>query len=319
MKTAQLRDLNVSRVGLGAMTMAGTYTTEGGLDDSESIRTIHRALELGVTRGQDSRVRVHRGLVQPPPPALHPRLPLPSRVRTPPRRARRDAHLTRRSRHRRQRLSPFRDRPRCSNGSRSGRDERCSRDEQDSLASPTGSPGADSLIQTSTTQGKTCRPNRGRSIHNSLGGCRKRAKAATRTLLGPDTRASTKAGVGPVAVSDVLFATCTTGRLVGNPGVMSGRSADLLCRDCGSRRCACCQPQARQPASAPGSRSRGRAATLVNADLAPGPDETRVRADAERRLLQPRDDAEARRAEDLPSFGRGNGDTLNRRPELRGT
>ena len=39
-------------------------------------------------RGQSSRVRVHRGLVQPPPPALHPRLPLPSRVRTPPRRAR---------------------------------------------------------------------------------------------------------------------------------------------------------------------------------------------------------------------------------------
>jgi aryl-alcohol dehydrogenase-like predicted oxidoreductase len=31
------------------MTMAGTYTTGGGLDDAESIRTIHRALELGVT------------------------------------------------------------------------------------------------------------------------------------------------------------------------------------------------------------------------------------------------------------------------------
>ena len=49
MKTAQLRDLTVSRIGLGAMTMAGTYTSEGALDDSESIRTIHRALELGVT------------------------------------------------------------------------------------------------------------------------------------------------------------------------------------------------------------------------------------------------------------------------------
>ena len=39
----------VSRIGLGAMTMAGTYTSEGGLDDAESIRTIHRALDLGVT------------------------------------------------------------------------------------------------------------------------------------------------------------------------------------------------------------------------------------------------------------------------------
>src|SRR3954470_24140995 len=31
------------------MTMAGTYTSEGGLDDAESIGTIRRALELGVT------------------------------------------------------------------------------------------------------------------------------------------------------------------------------------------------------------------------------------------------------------------------------
>jgi aryl-alcohol dehydrogenase-like predicted oxidoreductase len=31
------------------MTMAGTYTTGGGLDDAESIRTINRALDLGVT------------------------------------------------------------------------------------------------------------------------------------------------------------------------------------------------------------------------------------------------------------------------------
>ena len=29
--------------------MAGVYTTGGGLDDTESIRTIHRALDLGVT------------------------------------------------------------------------------------------------------------------------------------------------------------------------------------------------------------------------------------------------------------------------------
>jgi aryl-alcohol dehydrogenase-like predicted oxidoreductase len=31
------------------MTMAGTYTSGGDLDDAESIRTIHRALDLGVT------------------------------------------------------------------------------------------------------------------------------------------------------------------------------------------------------------------------------------------------------------------------------
>ena len=49
MKLASLGALEVSRIGLGAMTMAGTYTTGGGLDDAESIRTIHRALDLGVT------------------------------------------------------------------------------------------------------------------------------------------------------------------------------------------------------------------------------------------------------------------------------
>src|SRR6478609_9649990 len=49
MKNAHLGDLTVSRIGLGAMTMAGTYTTGGPLDDSESVRAIHRALELGVT------------------------------------------------------------------------------------------------------------------------------------------------------------------------------------------------------------------------------------------------------------------------------
>jgi aryl-alcohol dehydrogenase-like predicted oxidoreductase len=49
MRLVSLGGLQVSRIGLGAMTMAGTYTSEGGLDDSESIRTIHRALELGVT------------------------------------------------------------------------------------------------------------------------------------------------------------------------------------------------------------------------------------------------------------------------------
>ena len=49
MKNAHLGSLTVSRLGLGAMTMAGTYTSGGGLDDDESVRTIHRALDLGVT------------------------------------------------------------------------------------------------------------------------------------------------------------------------------------------------------------------------------------------------------------------------------
>lgn len=49
MKNAHLGSLHVSRVGLGAMTMAGTYTSEGALDDAESIRTVHRGLDLGVT------------------------------------------------------------------------------------------------------------------------------------------------------------------------------------------------------------------------------------------------------------------------------
>src|SRR3954463_8564253 len=49
MNNAHLGTLEVSRIGLGAMTMAGTYTSEGALDNAESIRTIHRALDLGVT------------------------------------------------------------------------------------------------------------------------------------------------------------------------------------------------------------------------------------------------------------------------------
>jgi aryl-alcohol dehydrogenase-like predicted oxidoreductase len=49
MKHVSLGGLDVSRIGLGAMTMAGTYTSGGGLDDGESVRAIHRALELGVT------------------------------------------------------------------------------------------------------------------------------------------------------------------------------------------------------------------------------------------------------------------------------
>ena len=46
MRTASLRDLEVPRIGLGAWGMSGSY---GVSDEAESIRTIHRALELGVT------------------------------------------------------------------------------------------------------------------------------------------------------------------------------------------------------------------------------------------------------------------------------
>ena len=48
MKTAKLGDLEVGRIGLGAMGMSHGYTGAGS-DDDESIRTIHRALDLGVT------------------------------------------------------------------------------------------------------------------------------------------------------------------------------------------------------------------------------------------------------------------------------
>lgn len=48
MRTIRLRDLEVSRIGLGAMGMSHGYTG-AGTDDAESIRTVHRALELGVT------------------------------------------------------------------------------------------------------------------------------------------------------------------------------------------------------------------------------------------------------------------------------
>src|SRR6202165_1320249 len=48
MKQARLRDLDVARIGLGAMGMSGAYSG-AGRDDAESIRTIHRAIDLGVT------------------------------------------------------------------------------------------------------------------------------------------------------------------------------------------------------------------------------------------------------------------------------
>ena len=48
MKHISIGGLDVSRIGLGAMSMAGYYNIGVG-SDAESIRTIHRALDLGVT------------------------------------------------------------------------------------------------------------------------------------------------------------------------------------------------------------------------------------------------------------------------------
>ncbi|MBI3214329.1 MAG: aldo/keto reductase [Mycobacterium sp.] len=48
MKTATLGNLSVGRIGLGTMGMSFAYSG-AGTDDEESIRTIHRAIDLGVT------------------------------------------------------------------------------------------------------------------------------------------------------------------------------------------------------------------------------------------------------------------------------
>ncbi len=48
MQHAQLAGLEVGRLGLGAMGMSVAYVGEG-FDDAESIRTVHRAIDLGVT------------------------------------------------------------------------------------------------------------------------------------------------------------------------------------------------------------------------------------------------------------------------------
>src|SRR3954452_25078303 len=48
MRTISLGDLTVSRIGLGCMGMSFAYTG-AGTDDTDSIRTIQRALDLGVT------------------------------------------------------------------------------------------------------------------------------------------------------------------------------------------------------------------------------------------------------------------------------
>ncbi|WNV85513.1 aldo/keto reductase [Umezawaea sp. Da 62-37] len=48
MEHITLGELDVARIGLGAMGMSHGYTGAGS-DDDESVRTVHRALELGVT------------------------------------------------------------------------------------------------------------------------------------------------------------------------------------------------------------------------------------------------------------------------------
>src|SRR6266704_1445968 len=48
MKHISIGGLDVSRIGLGAMSMSGYYNIGAG-SEPESIRTIHRALDLGVT------------------------------------------------------------------------------------------------------------------------------------------------------------------------------------------------------------------------------------------------------------------------------
>ena len=47
MKHVSLGKLDVSRIGLGTMGMSAYYTGAGS-DDAESLRTIHRALDLGI-------------------------------------------------------------------------------------------------------------------------------------------------------------------------------------------------------------------------------------------------------------------------------
>jgi aryl-alcohol dehydrogenase-like predicted oxidoreductase len=48
MRDAKLGNLEVARIGLGTMGMSHGYTGAGS-DDDESVRTIHRAIDLGVT------------------------------------------------------------------------------------------------------------------------------------------------------------------------------------------------------------------------------------------------------------------------------
>src|SRR3954469_20717765 len=48
MKRVSIGGLDVSRIGLGTMAMSGYYLDPSS-SEAESIRTIHRALDLGVT------------------------------------------------------------------------------------------------------------------------------------------------------------------------------------------------------------------------------------------------------------------------------
>jgi len=92
-----------------------------------------------------------------------------------------------------------------------------------------------------------------------------------------DARLRTKAGLNPPVAAHLVFARGAPLHALDGPALRSATAAALLCRDCRSHPSASCRPDPRQPASAPGSRSRGRAATLVNPHLAPGPDESRKR------------------------------------------
>src|SRR2546423_13867133 len=55
MKHTSLGGLAVSRIGLGAMSMSGYYLDPAS-SDAESIRTIHRALDLGVTHSDTAEI-----------------------------------------------------------------------------------------------------------------------------------------------------------------------------------------------------------------------------------------------------------------------
>lgn len=95
-------------------------------------------------------------------------------------------------------------------------------------------------------------------------------------------RVSTKAGVRPGVTSDLLFANLGSRPVVGSSACRDQPRGALQCRACRSSRSACWRPDQRRRASAPGSRSRGRAATLVDAHLAAGKDEQEPRSLATR-------------------------------------
>jgi hypothetical protein len=73
-----------------------------------------------------------------------------------------------------------------------------------------------------------------------------------------------------------LVATSATDRIAGHPDVVSDRSAAFVAAIAGVAGVLPCQPDPRRAASTSDSRSRGRAATLVDARLAAGPVSTVV-------------------------------------------